>query len=197
MQTDLYASENAYICFRYPDRLRNNPSDQIVQDITNHYLRYAQQQNWKSQTLRMSLSSQSDSLNGGLLIDGWIGHSILTDEVERDRIQAAMSQQTSGRQIAIETVIVLSVSDDERKPYQNDVIEERFHAFARGGSSRDDIPTAVRLYHRPTNIVATCLEVTRIYDRSRQHYTLERNRTAAWSLLLYSMRLSQPGIGDS
>jgi protein subunit release factor A len=186
MQTD-QSIWNAYICFRYLDRFPDSETRQVIQNITNDYLRFAQQQRWKSQPLRLSLSSQSETLDGGLLMEGWAVYDTLSNEFGRQPIRSRTAVQASRKQAVVETVIIPGISDEERIPYQNDVKEERFYAFESAGLPYS-LRAAVRLYHLPTNTVATSLEATRIYDLSRERYTLECNRTASWSLLLYSLR---------
>jgi peptide chain release factor 1 len=138
-------------------------------DLYRMYQRYAQNNGWK-----MEIVDSSQSERGGFKeiifeVKGKNVYGRLKHERGVHRVQRVPVTEASGRiHTSTATVIVMPEVEEvdfDLKP--EDLKVEFYHASSAGGQNVNKVATAVRIYHIPTGIVASCQD-ERFQLRNRQ-----------------------------
>eukprot|EP01121_Diplochlamys_sp_Union-15-3_P018199 TRINITY_DN6588_c0_g1_i2.p1 TRINITY_DN6588_c0_g1~~TRINITY_DN6588_c0_g1_i2.p1 ORF type:complete len:409 (-),score=59.62 TRINITY_DN6588_c0_g1_i2:25-1251(-) len=172
-------------------------------DVFKMYQGYAEQQNWRFETLSLSTTEIGGLREGSASITGEGVYGIMKFESGVHRVQRVPVTETLGRvHTSTMTVAVLPDSEDiniEFKP--TDLRIETYRAGGRGGQHVNTTDSAIRITHIPTGIQVA------IQDDRSQH----RNKAKALKILkarvyeqqreqLHSKRAkdrqSQVGTGD-
>lgn len=172
-------------------------------DLFRMYTRYAESQRWKAEILSENAIGVGGYKEVIFEIKGKGAYSKLKYESGVHRVQRVPATEAQGRiHTSTATVAVLAEVDDvEIDIPESDIEIEVYRSSGAGGQNVQKNSTAVRLYHKPTDMVVTCQD-----ERSQL-----QNKLRALSILrarLYEMeeakrhaeleadRRSQVGTGE-
>jgi len=139
-------------------------------DLLRMYLRFAEKQGWKSQTVS----------KGVIRIQGTNVYQLLKNETGVHRVQRIPTTEKRGRiHTSTATVVVLpEIPETEVKINPQDLDWQFYRASTQGGQNVQKVSTAVRLSHRPSGSVVTC-EQERFQEQNRK-LALELLRAKLW-----------------
>ena len=139
-------------------------------DLLRMYLRFAEKQGWKSQTVS----------KGVIRIQGTNVYQLLKNETGVHRVQRIPITEKRDRvHTSTATVVILpEIADTEIRINPQDLNWQFYRASSHGGQNVQKVSTAVRLIHKPTGLVVTC-EEERFQEQNRQ-LALELLRTKLW-----------------
>jgi len=141
-----------------------------AQDLFRMYLRFAEKQGWQAQIVD----------NGILKIKGANAFEVLKNETGVHRVQRVPKTERYGRiHTSTATVAVLPEIDENQIKINPADLEWQFYrASSQGGQNVQKVSSAVRLIHKPSNLVVTC-EQERFQEQNRQ-VALQLLRTKLW-----------------
>jgi peptide chain release factor 1 len=138
-------------------------------DLYRMYQRYAQNNGWRTEILDSSQSERGGFKEIIFEVKGKNVYGRLKHERGVHRVQRVPVTEASGRiHTSTATVIVMpEVEEVEFDLKPEDLKVEFYHASSAGGQNVNKVATAVRIYHIPTGIVASCQD-ERFQLRNRQ-----------------------------
>lgn len=142
----------------------------FAQDLFRMYSRFAEKKGWKLEVMSTSVSPIKGFKEIIVFIKGEKAYSQLKYESGVHRVQRVPLTEASGR-IHTSTVTVAVLPEaDEVDVYLDpkDLRIEAFGASGPGGQNVNRNYTAIRVTHRPTNIVVSC------QDEKSQHRNKEK-----------------------
>lgn len=175
----------------------------FVGDLFRAYLRYAENQGWKTEIMNSSESEAGGYKEMVFLVKGESVYSKMKFESGVHRVQRVPATESQGRvhTSAITVAVIPEVDDIEIEIKDNELKIDVMRSSGCGGQSVNTTDSAVRITHLPTGIVVTN------QDQKSQH----KNKEKAMKVLkarLYDMqeqerlekegadRKAQVGSGD-
>lgn len=146
-----------------------------AQMLQRMYLKYFEKKDWPSQVVSESPGEEAGIKSVTLSIDQPYAYGYLKFEAGTHRlVRQSPFNADNLRQTSFALVEVLpQIEEEEIKINEDDLDWQFFRASTQGGQNVQKVSSAVRLIHRPTNLVVTC----------EQERSQEQNRKTALQLL--------------
>ncbi len=175
----------------------------FASEVLQMYLRYGDKRGWKSELVDVSAGNAGGIKDATVMLSGDAVYSTMKYESGVHRVQRVPATEAQGR-IHTSTITVAVMPEAEEVDIQinpADIEMQVMRSTGSGGQSVNTTDSAVRLIHKPTNIVVKC----------QQEKSQTKNRAQAMKMLrakLYeieqekvrsardSLRKGQVGTGD-
>lgn len=172
-------------------------------EIYRMYVRYAERQRWKTETMDLEEIGIGGMKNVSFMISGQGAYSRLKYESGVHRVQRVPETESGGRihTSTITVAIMPEVEDFDVQIDMNDCKFDVFRASGNGGQCVNTTDSAVRLTHLPTGIVISCQdEKSQLKNKDKalkvlraKLYDLEQQKRHDEEA---ELRRSQVGTGD-
>ena len=148
------------------------------------YLRYCEKKGWETQVLEMNSGEEAGIKSVSMRVKGTHAYGYLKGEIGTHRLvrqspfNADKLRQTSFALLeALPEFEDIDLPDIEIK--DEDLDWQFFRASSQGGQNVQKVSTAVRLTHKPTQIVVTAQ--TERYQEQNRKYALNHLRAKLWA----------------
>jgi peptide chain release factor 2 len=159
------------------------------------YTRYFEKKGWKFETLDYTAGDEAGIKNATIVVDGNFSYGYLKNEqgVHRlVRLSPFNSDQLRHTSFALVEVLPQIEGDTEIVIKEDDLDWEFYRSSSKGGQNVQKVSTAVRVKHKPTNIIVTCQSER--YQAQNREYALKILKSKLWAKYQEDMQKTKDGL---
>lgn len=159
------------------------------------YTRYFEKKGWNFETIEYTAGDEAGIKSAVIVVDGNFAYGYLKHEqgVHRlVRLSPFNSDQLRHTSFALVEVLPQIEGNSDVEIKEDDLEWEFYRASSKGGQNVQKVSTAVRVKHKPTNIVVTCQSER--YQAQNREYALKILQAKLWARQQEELQKTKDGI---
>jgi peptide chain release factor 2 len=159
------------------------------------YTRFFEKKGWQFETLDYTSGDEAGIKNATILVEGNFSFGYLKNEqgVHRlVRLSPFNSDQLRHTSFALVEVLPQIEDDADIEIREDDLEWDFYRASSKGGQNVQKVSTAVRVKHKPTNLVVTCQSER--YQAQNREYALKILKSKLWAKHQEELQKTKEGL---